>query len=55
MEAGEFEDEFSDLRRKRLDGRNQRKVMFGTAKMSEYMDSREKKEDEFAFDYRGMI
>ena len=29
--------------------------MFGTAKMSEYMDSREKKEDEFAFDYKEMI
>ena len=29
--------------------------MFGTAKMSEYMDSLEKKDDEFAFDYKEMI
>ena len=55
MDAEDFDNEFKDLRKKRISGRNQRKAMFGTAKMSEYMDSLEKKDDEFAFDYKEMI
>jgi len=55
VDPEDFNREFSVLRSKRQAGREKRKEMFGTAKMSEYVSSRERRENEFAFDYDEVI
>lgn len=55
MDPVEFERGFSVLRAQRQAAREKRKLIFGTAKMSEYVESQEKREQEFMFDYDEMI
>ena len=55
MMPEKLQEDFTDLHNKRISGRHQRRAWFGTAKMSEYIDSQEKKEDEFPFDFKEML